>query len=216
MRVLLSLLLVCATSSAALADGFFVTESAGGTDITDELSASVSSAVRVRLSAGYRHRNWALEGWFAANMGTGSEGGYAGSSPSACGPERCYQPDGIHGGATLVTYGLDLKYLKPVSRHLELYLRGGLSRGVLDGDGDYAGRGLGLGAGAQLSGKVPALGFLFWPFFFTDLGPKVTAAVFVESGYEFYRLHRDGIDGAGSIDAQLNHLTIGFAVGNDF
>ena len=43
----------------------------------------------------------------------------------------------------------------------------------------YGGRGLGVGAGIQLKGKVPAIGFLFFPLFFADWGPKVTAALFV-------------------------------------
>jgi len=37
--------------------------------------------------------------------------------------------------------------------------------------------------------------------------------VFVDSGHDFYRLHRDG---KRSVDAQLTHLTIGLGVGSDF
>lgn len=68
-------------------------------------------------------------------------------------------------------------------------------------------------AGNSAKGKVRALGFMFWPLFFSGIGPKVTAAVYVDNGYEFYRLHRSG---DRSIDAQLTNLTLGFAVGSDF
>ena len=227
MRVALSLLLICATTAAATADGLYASESFGGTDVKDQLASSMSSAFRIRFAVGYRHRNWAVEGWFAGALTLGGDhasdgGGYDGSSPNpelpgSCGPSRCGH-DHASGASVhdaLFTYGVDVKYLQPVARHVELYLRGGLSRGILDGNA-YAGRGLGVGAGVQLKGKVRALGFLFWPLFFTSWGHKVTAAVFLEDGFEFYRLHKGGVVGAGSIDAQLNHLTLGFAVGSDF
>lgn len=232
MRVLLSLCLtsavVCAAAAAAHADGLYVSESFGGTDVKDELASSMGSALRLRFAAGYRHKNWAIEGWLGGSFGLTGDGHHGGApypdSPTTCGGKGCggggggsgyYDGTSYSSPSSLFTYGVDVKYLRPVARHVELYLRGGLSRGVLD-DGDYAGRGLGLGAGVQIKGRVPALGFLFWPLFFTGWGPKVTAAAFIDDGFEFYRLHRGGVDGAGAIDARLNHLTIGFAVGSDF
>src|SRR5207244_10566540 len=107
-----------------------------------------------------------------------------------------------------------LKYLAPLSAHFDAYLRGTISAGVADGALEgYEGRGLGFGAGVQLKGKVRALGFLWWPLFFTGIGPKVTAALYLDDGYEFYRLHGPA---PVAVDAALTHMTLGFAVGSDF
>lgn len=216
MRLVLSLVLICASTVAAAADGLYVSEAIGGTDVQDELGAQMDGAMRIRFGVGYRQRGWALEGWFAGALG--ANGAYHGEPvPATCTPKGCggVSYGGVEDASGLFTYGLDLKYLRPLTPQIDGYLRGGLSYGAADNG--YAGRGLGLGAGAQLKGKVPALGFLFWPLFFTGWGPKVTAAVYAETGYEFYRLHRGGDRDAGaSIDAQLHHLTVGFAVGSDF
>ena len=203
--------LVLLLSTTASADGFYLSESFGGTDVKDELSRHMGSALRVRAALGARRNNWALEGWLAVNVGAlGVE-----HKPSIDCEARC--GNGYDTAHAFVTYGVDLKYIRPISRHLEIYLRGGLSAGTLALDSEYAGRGLGVGAGAQLKGKVPALGFLWFPLFFTGWGPKVTASLFVDSGYEFYRLHPGGqLDATPAIDAQLNHLMVGFAVGSDF
>jgi hypothetical protein len=104
-----------------------------------------------------------------------------------------------------------VKFLQPLAPNVELYLRGGLSRGYAAGL-DASGRGLGLGAGVQVKGKVSALGLVFWPLFFSGVGPKITAAAYLETGYEVYRLHGP----RRSTDAQLNHLMLGFAFGSDF
>jgi hypothetical protein len=87
---------------------------------------------------------------------------------------------------------------------------GGLDGADLDA---FEGRGLGVGAGIQLKGKGSVLGLLWWPLFFTNVGPKMTAALWLDSGYEFYRLHGDR---PTAIDAQLSTLTFGFALGSDF
>ncbi|MGE0549605.1 MAG: hypothetical protein AB7O24_08450 [Kofleriaceae bacterium] len=196
--------------ATARADGFYLSESFGGTDVKDELSSHIDRAVRARLAIGARRGNWALEGWLAGSIGAvGTEHKV---SPDCA--ARCEGHDTVR---ALITYGVDLKYIRPVTRHFEIYLRGGLSAGSLAVDGEYAGRGMGIGAGAQIKGKVPALGFLWFPLFFTGWGPKVTASLFVDSGYEFYRFHPGGrLDATPAIDAQLNHLMVGFAVGSDF
>ncbi len=219
MRRLVPLLLVCLLTARAAADGAYVTESFGGTDVHDELGAQMGSAFRFRVAVGVRRGRWAVEGWMAGALGI--EGGHHhhGASPRPPCEIHCYEPstpDAMTSGANgLFMYGLDLKYLAPLARNLEVYVRGSMSRGLLDGD--YAGRGLGVGAGIQVKGKVPAIGFLFWPLFFTHWGPKLTAAAFIDDGFEFYRLHRGGDFGSGdSIDARLSHLTVGFAVGSDF
>jgi hypothetical protein len=222
-RSLLSLAVLVLATQTAVADGVYFTESFGGTDVKNDLSYYMESAVRIRVAAGYRKRHLAFELWFAADMNNNAYYGY--DTPPQPGYEISTPDGGYKGGSgynggygyagdsatDLASWGFDMKYLQPLAPNVEMYVRGGLSKGYADGL-DAEGRGLGIGAGVQLKGKVPVLGFLFWPFFFTNLGPKVTAAVFVDTSYEFYRLHGP----THSTDASLNHLTLGFAVGNDF
>jgi len=196
----LVLVVVSLAASEARADGVYFSESLGGTSIKDELGARMSGAFRLRIAGGVRRGSWAVEGWLGGDIAT---------------TER--PNDDLVPGA-LLSYGLDAKYLQPVMDHVEIYLRGGLSHGEMSGELDgYGGRGLGVGAGVQLKGKVPAIGFLWWPLFFTGWGPKVTASVFVDDGFDFYRLHKGGdLRATPAIDAQLTHLTVGFAIGSDF
>jgi hypothetical protein len=218
MRCLLSLAVLVLATQTAVADGVYFTESFGGTDVKDDLSPYMESAVRFRVAGGYRRKNLAFELWFAGDLNAGSQSYY--DAPPSTGyeistPDRGGYYDGSYSSGdsytSLASYGLDLKYLQPIAPNLEMYVRGGLSKAYAEGL-DAEGRGLGIGAGIQLKGKVPALGFLFWPFFFTNIGPKITAAVFVDTSYEFYRLHGP----THTTDASLDHLTLGFAVGNDF
>ena len=58
-------------------------------------------------------------------------------------------------------------------------------------------------------------GFLYWPFFFLPLGPKTSAALYIDHGVDFYRLH-DTSGRTDALDAKLTRLTIGFNVGSDF
>lgn len=217
-RLPMTVLMLCAISASAAADGVYFSESIGGTDVQDELGQKIDGAFRFRFAGGIRRREWAVEGWLAGDLGTGPRA-YDGGAPNPYPPARgcidyCYD-DSYSSSMGLLTYGIDVKYLKPLARNIEVYLRGSISHGHLDGD--YSGRGLGFGAGVQIKGKVPAIGFLFWPLFFTDWGPKVTAAMFIDDGFDFYRLHQFGDrDNGRSIDAKLSHLTIGWAVGSDF
>ncbi|HEU0037237.1 MAG TPA: hypothetical protein VFQ53_41790 [Kofleriaceae bacterium] len=192
-----------AAPSTAEADGFYFTESFGGSHIKDELGQYMDSSFRLRLSAGMRRGHWAVDAWFATDIGGTDQ------------PET-----GYYATHFLDTYGLDLRYIQPIADHLEIYLRGSMSHGSLyledSVDSDYGGRGLGFGGGIQLKGKVRALGFLAWPLFFTKIGPKVTASLFLDNGYDFYRLHRGNDFDAPAIDAQLTHMTLGFSVGSDF
>jgi hypothetical protein len=184
--------------------------------ISDEMSRHMSGAVRIRAALGYRRNQLAFELWAAGGIGWSSQDSYATSSgylsqtdttqPSPGGEGGHYHGD--TGGIAMV--GVDVKYIKTVSPHFEVYAKGGLSRAYAGQIG--SGPGLGVGAGAQIKGKVPVIGFLFWPLFFTGLGPKCTAALFAETGYEFYRLH--GYSRA--TDAQITSWTLGFAVGSDF
>ena len=173
--------------------------------------AALDGAIGARVAIGYRRKQLAFELWGGGGAAW-SRGSYDSSSSYLSLPDGAPQPtrDGEHhdsGGLALV--GFDVKYIKTVSRYAEVYARGRLSHAYAGSLGD--GRGLGLAAGAQLKGKVPVIGFLFWPLFFTNWGPKCTAAVFAETGYEFYRLH-----GYRSTDLQVTQWTLGFAVGSDF
>lgn len=204
MRRVLPLVVLCAIAAPAAADGFYFTESFGATKVHDQLGAYMPDTdFRLRVSLGTRRGRWSLEGYVAGDIGS-----YV-TTPNADGGYACC------GAPSLTSYGLDLKYLSPITRHIEVYLRGSATEGALTGAGldGYAGRGLGIGAGVQLKGKVPVIGLLWWPLFFTNWGPKMTGAIFIDDGYEFYRFHRDG---SSSIDAQLSHLTFGFSAGTDF
>ena len=209
---------VLASTSAAAADGLYFSEAVGGSDVGDELASEISGAVRVKIAVGYRlHTNWAIEAWFAGDIA--SEGRNS-TAPVA---ERCNDCGDGGGSAydydsssSMASVGVDVKYLRPVAKNLDVYLRGSLGKGWLDNE-DYSGRGLGIGAGIQLKGKVPAIGFLFWPLFFTGWGPKVTAALFVDTGADYYRLHKRGdLDNPDSIDGTFHRITVGWAVGADF
>lgn len=208
MQRLLIAIACLAGASSARADGFYFTESFGGSDVKSELGAYIPSAVNFRVAVGMRSGPWAVETHLGAHIG--SERGTA--------PDD--RPDYARYNA-LTTYGLDLKYIQPlVGEHVEAYLRGGIRYGLM-GDGsaidDYAGRGLGGGAGIQLKGKVRALGFLAWPFFFLKIGPKVTGALWIDASYSFFRLHPDGRqDATPAIDAKITTLSGGFAIGSDF
>jgi len=184
-RRLLTLAVLVLATQTAVPDGVYFTASVGGTDVKDELSTYMESAVRIRIAGGYRSKNLAFELWFAGDLNTTPQYGAYDESPSY----EVSTPNGKGGGyyypsndsqTSLASYGFDMKYLQPLAKNLEMYVRGGLSKGYAEGL-DAEGRGLGVGAGIQLKGKVPVLGFLFWPLFFTGLGPKVHAAGFVDT-----------------------------------
>ncbi len=196
------------------AEGVYFTESFGGTSFSDDISRHMSGAIRLRAALGYRRNKLAFEVWAAGGIGWSSHDSYAssGRALSQTGTTEPSPEGGHHHGGTggIGMVGIDAKYIKTVSRNFEVYAKGGLSRAWAGDLG--SGPGIGLGGGVQLKGKVPVIGFLFWPLFFTGLGPKCTAAVFAETSYEFYRLHGH----SGSTDAQLRNWTLGFAVGSDF
>ncbi len=210
MRLLVVLAITLATASIAHADGMFFTESVGGARIHDELGAYTDGGARIRIGLGIRRGHWAVEGFFAGMIGPVSSQPVAyDGAPVDTLWSKPAGPD------AMVAFGVDLKYIQPVADHLELYLRGSASKAALAGasfDG-YEGRGLGAGAGIQLKGKVPALGFLWFPLFFTNWGPKVTAALYLDTGYDFYRFHKDT---RAAIDAQVSTMMLGFSVGSDF
>ena len=191
----------------AAADGSYFTFGVGPGEVGDELGAYVDDTVRLRVGLGHRFGNLAVEGFLASDI------------------DESFDSQFDDAG----TVGVDLKYLVRLSDNFQGYVRGSASRmsTTMGGGGynecfdcygfgrDYSGRGLGAGAGLQLRGKVRAIGFLYWPLFFVPAGPKVNASLYVDHGYDFYRLHpADGTGGA--IDATFKRWTIGFTVGQDF
>jgi hypothetical protein len=198
----------------AAADGLYFSEGFGGTKFENELGDYTGGAFRLRLALGYRARRVAVEAFFGGDIDTG-----------AYGQEQ-----------DLVSYGLDAKYLFAISQHIEVYLRGSMSRahieqyGAVDllPDNDtlsgYAGRGLGIGTGVQLKGRAPLLTMFFWPAAVVcastgrckNLGPEATFAVYLDQGYDFYRLHGEGSRAGRAVDAEATRWTFGFAVGGDF
>ncbi len=207
MRWSIVVLLVSIPLASARADGWYFSEGAGYTKVKDELGAYFpADAFRIRIAIGMRRDHWALEGFIAPVINNDLEPGFAARTTGGT-----YVPPTPPG---LATYGLDLKYIQPVASHLEVYLRGSMSRAIADGELDsYSGRGLGVGAGLQLKGKVSPWGLLWAPLFFlVRSGPMLTGSLWVDNGYEFYRLSGNG----PTIDAQLTHLTFGFGLGSDF
>ena len=205
--------LLVALAPAARADGVYFSESFGPGTIGDELSQRMdASTFRIKVALGMRAGDWAVEPFVAGDLTSMSDP--YGSSPD------------------FTTYGVDVKRLMKVSNHVSVYVRGSMSAistpdsapccVLYEADArplwapdlyGYSGRGLGLGVGAQISGKVPVLGLVAWPLFFTDIGPKMNAGLFIEDSYDYYRLHSAS---AQSVDASITRLTVGFALGSDF
>ena len=150
-------------------------------------SASTPRSARARARGRSRHTAPPTRTITTANIPATTPGSWRSAwAPSICSRCRRTSTSDLHGDASY-----------------------GVATGALEG---YGGRGLGAGAGIQLKGKVPALGFLFFPLFFpADVGPKVTAALYLDTGYSFYRL-RDS--GGATIDVQINSMTGGFSVGD--
>jgi len=197
---------VLASRGAARADGLYFTEAFGGTRFDNELAGYQEGAVHLHVGGGYRASRISFEVWFGLDD---SDSGWDSRTPDP------------------VTYGMDLKYAAPISKHVELYARASVSRMEID-DGilaGYGGRGLGVGTGAQVKGKVPYVTMLYPPLMIIcavsdvcergKLGPRGTVALYVDQGYDFYRLHRD-YQSFGAIDAEARRWSIGFAFGSDF
>lgn len=191
-----------AAAAPARADGHYFSFGAGPTTTADELGPVTGAGGRVRMAIGHRFGSWAVEGFLA--------------------PEFFGDNDSISG----LGYGVDARYILPLTSGVQGYVRGSISKltltadrffneGSVGGADERSGRGLGAGVGLQLRGKVRALGFLYWPFFFLPLGPKVEAALYVDHGVDFYRLH-DTSGRTGALDAKLTRWTFGFNVGKDF
>jgi hypothetical protein len=203
LAAVLAALAVTAAAAPAQADGHYFSFGAGPSDVADELGGITGDGGRLRIGVGHRVGRLAVEGYLA--------------------PEWLSE----HRSADAIGYGIDVRYIVPLTSGVQGYLRGSISKLSLhdvawDGEGrglagadERSGRGLGAGVGVQLRGRVRALGFLYWPLFFLPVGPKTNAAFYVDHGVDFYRLH-DPSGRTSAVDAKLTRLTFGFNVGSDF
>jgi hypothetical protein len=203
MRYALALAIVFASASAR-ADGVYFTESVGVSLPRGDLEPYVLQPMKIRLAVGARWRFVAIEPWMSADMQGDREGGlkgFLGGDP----------PDGT---ADLSTYGVDAKLIGKLDPHLSVYVRSGPSfveaNGALEG---YSGYGFGASGGVSISGRVRALGFLWAPLFFVKRGPFVTGSLYLDQGFDFYRLK---MAGAPDLDGRVGHVSIGFTLGSDF
>src|SRR4029079_6037310 len=101
--------LAIATSPAlAHADGVYFTESFGPGAVRGPLSSRLDGETfRIKVSAGYRFGDWAIEPWLGADITNIDHPSYD-------------DPD-------LTSYGIDLKRIMPVSEHVSVYIRGSMS-----------------------------------------------------------------------------------------
>ena len=200
--------MLIAAATTARADGWYFSEGFGQTQISDEMASKFAdSDFTARIALGRQVGPWAIEA-YVQGMSMDGRANFAGGDYSA------------------VTVGVDARYFVKLAGPLQLYLRGGLNKMSLHGShasnreaaidprgGDYEGRGITYGAGIRLSGKVRALGLLYWPLFFLPYGPKVNASLWLDTSNQFVRLHNPN---ARSLDGRLSTWTFGFSIGGGF
>lgn len=195
-------------SHAHADDGYYFAETIGVGMARGDLEPIVGRSIQTRLAVGARVKWLAIEPWLRSDLQLEREGAFRGIVGGEPAPGR----------ADLEAYGLDLKLIGPLYRGpsgeiVEAYVRGGASfaggTGMLE---HHDGMAYGAAAGIQISGRVRALGFLWAPLFFIKRGPKVTGALFLDQGYDFYRLR----DGRSTVDARVGHVSVGFAIGSGF
>lgn len=184
--------------------GFYFSESVGVGISHDELAQYIGGPMHVRVGVGVRWGDLAVEPWVLSDLTTERDGAFRGIVGG----------DPAMGSADLASYGVDLKYIMPVDKRLSFYVRGGpifaSANGALDG---YLGNGFGFGGGVQISGQVRALGFLWSPLFFLKKGPKITGALYLDEGYDFYWLQHASMP---TLTARMGHVSVGFALGSRF
>ena len=202
---LLPLVLLLSTSKAR-ADGYFYEQSYGISSARTN-AMGTGTALRLRLGFGVRVGDVSLEPWFAGDLTFDRVGDTYGIGG-----------DPAMGRADLTNVGFDAKYSDSIGHGLSIYVRGGPriggGTGVL---ARYSGPGIGAGTGIQLTGTVRLLGFLWAPLFWVKKGPKVTGALFLDEGVDYYHLTA-GTDAptTTTIDAPIVSTNIGFAIGQDF
>jgi len=202
------LVAVVAWSTAAHADGVYVTESFGVATGRGALEGPLGHVIHARLALGARVRFLAVEPWLMSELQDEREGGLRGFVGG----------DPVAGRADLDAYGVDARLIAPLYRtttsRLEAYVRGGpfiaSGTGALAG---YHGRGAGFAGGLQITGRVRALGFLWAPLLFLKRGPMATGAIYLDQGYDFYELQ---MGDTRPIRARVGHVSFGFAIGQSF
>ncbi len=186
----------------ARADGLYVTEQLGVSRTGGELGDYFGGDVAGHIGLGLHLDGWAFEGSVHVDELEG-RGAFAGDRYEA------------------VAWGAGVRRLFPVSPWVRLYARGGVEHvrvaepGATDGalgDG-YAGRGLTWGGGMMLSGRVPLVGFLFPPLFFTDIGPEVSAGAWLDAGDRLLSLHKDR---ASDLTGFTRTWLVGVSLGGEF
>lgn len=203
-RVVVVAAVLALAPPAARGDGLYVSEAFGAGAASGDLASTVGTTLHVRVGLGVRIGVLAIEPWVLSELQTDRDGAWL----------RLVGGDPAPGTADLSVYGVDAKLVVPVERRVAAYFRTGPSvvegLGALDG---YAGRGIGFGGGVQLTGKIRALGFLWAPLLFVKRGPMATGALFIDAGWDFYRLDRAG---AATLHGRLAHVCVGFAIGQSF
>lgn len=203
-RWLVVAIAIAGAGSAHADRGAYFTESFGVGFASGALGEAIGTPLHLRLAVGMRLGNLALEPWILSELQTDRDGAFG----------KIVGGDPKPGEGDLHAMGLDARYIVDLHKNASVFVRGGPlvgeGTGALDG---YHGRGVGVAAGAQLTGKVRALGFLWSPLFFVKRGPIVTGALVVDAGYDFYFLrHANG----PPIDARIGHVSVGFALGSAF
>jgi hypothetical protein len=150
---------------------------------SDRFSAADATISGTRMAIGYRHGRLALE---------------AGLSPESLG--NCDGGNGCKDGSEpMLTVDLTASYARPVRPGIELTTRLRMSRmtELASYSDPFGGRGLGVGVGLQRAGKLGIF----------------RGALFVDLGFDFYRLHH-AVEGNGpSVDASVLRLSIGARIG---
>jgi hypothetical protein len=199
---LLVVLHLTAVAAPARADGLYVSEELGVSRVGGRLGHFFRGGMTFDLGGGYHTDGWAFEGQLRLDRWRG-RGVFDGQSYG------------------VESWGLAVRRLFPVSPSVRLYARGGLERlqvtqwdryGVRPGDG-YQGSGLDLGGGLVLSGRVPLIGFLFAPLFLTDIGPKVSAAAWLDVGDRLLSLEKPD---ASRLQGFTRSWLLGFSIGGAF
>ena len=201
---------LAAGPATANAEGWYFSEAFGHTEVDGPMKSHFSESLfTARIAIGRQSGPWAIDAYVQL-MDLQGAGPLSGSDFAA------------------LTLGVDVRYIMKVSGPLQVYLRGGLNKMTVwsgsDADyargdvrtplrDDYEGRGITYGAGVRLSGKVRALGLLYWPLFFFKYGPKVNASIYLDTSRQFVRLHHPR---ARSLDGSLDTWLIGFSIGGGF
>ena len=190
-------------AASGRADGLYFTEQLGGSRVGGELGHYFSGGFAGHIGLGYHLDGWALEGSVHFDELAG-RGVFAGTSYEA------------------ISWGAGVRRLFPVSPWVRLYARGGLENVRINptiwpdspplGDG-YSGQAVTYGGGLMLSGRVPLIGFLFAPLFFTDIGPKVSAGAWLDVGDRLLDLRQER---ASDLDGFTRTFLIGFSIGGGF